>query len=71
MDGWQKTHGRALDRIFDHELETFEPHTLLTFGARQGTGAGYGARLKDCRIAFCLYNLAYLGSGVFSKMWMP
>jgi len=61
---WQKTHGRQFDKMFDYELQTFEPHIVLTYGGLPGDVARIRrARMKHCRIAFCLYNLGYFSSG--------
>ena len=62
--GWQDTHGRQFDKLFDRELETFTPDILLTYGGRAGdAGRIRRARLKHCRVVFCVYNLAYFNSG--------
>src|SRR3569833_3522922 len=64
LDKWQATHGRQFDKLFDHEMETFEPDILLTYGALAGDlGRIRRARRGQCRVAFCLYNLAYFNSG--------
>lgn len=64
LDKWQHTHGRQFDKLFDHELESFAPDILLTYGALAGDVARIRrARRKQCRVAFCVYNLAYFNSG--------
>jgi hypothetical protein len=64
LDKWQNTHGRQFDKLFDYELETFQPNILLTYGGLSADQARiHRARLKHCRIALCVYNLAYFGSG--------
>jgi hypothetical protein len=64
LDKWQATHGRQFDKLFDHELESFQPDILLTYGALAGDlGRIRRARRGQCRVAFCLYNLAYFNSG--------
>ena len=62
--GWQQTHGRQFDKLFDREFETFAPDILLTYGGLAGDqGRIRRARLKHCKVAFCLYNLNYFNSG--------
>ncbi len=64
LDKWQATHGRQFDKLFDHEMESFQPDILLTYGALAGDlGRIRRARRGQCRVAFCLYNLAYFNSG--------
>jgi glycosyltransferase involved in cell wall biosynthesis len=61
LSSWEKTHGRQFDKMFDHELETFIPDVLLTFGGMPGDMRRMRrARQRHCRIAFCVYNLGYL-----------
>lgn len=69
VTGWEATHGRQFDLLFDRELDTFAPDILFTYGGLQGDLRRHRrARLRDCRIAFCVFNMAYLQPGFFDPI---
>jgi glycosyltransferase involved in cell wall biosynthesis len=66
---WEASHGRQFDLLFDAELEAFEPDILFTYGGlRDDIRRHKRAHLKDCRIAFCVFNMAYLMPGFFDPI---
>jgi glycosyltransferase involved in cell wall biosynthesis len=66
MTKWEATHGRQFDRLFDEELETFQPDILFTYGGFPGDVRRHRrARRKRVRIAFCVFNMAYLNADFF------
>jgi hypothetical protein len=66
MTKWEATHGRQFDRLFDEELETFQPDILFTYGGYAGDMRRQRrARQKRVRIAFCVFNMAYLNADFF------
>jgi glycosyltransferase involved in cell wall biosynthesis len=61
VTGWQTAYDRQYDRLFDAELESFKPDIMFTYGGFPGDVRRHRrARLADCRIAFCVFNLAYM-----------
>ncbi len=66
---WETTHGRHFDRLFDYELETFVPDILFTYGGLTGDRRRHRrARRQHCRIAFCVFNMAYMTPGFFDEI---
>jgi glycosyltransferase involved in cell wall biosynthesis len=69
MTAWEATHGRQFDLLFDLELETFSPDILFTYGGLPGDVRRHKrARRKGARIAFCVFNLAYLNADFFRDL---
>ncbi|MFN7939625.1 MAG: hypothetical protein U0R19_40235 [Bryobacteraceae bacterium] len=63
---WEKTHGRQFDRLFDDALDSFDPDIVFTYGGLSGDIRRLRrARQKDIRIAFCVFNMAYLKPDFF------
>lgn len=59
--GWEKTHGRQFDRLFDAELASFRPDIVLTYGAQEGDRRRHKrARQQGAAIALCIFNQGYL-----------
>ncbi len=66
---WEPSHGRQFDLLFDAELESFHPDILFTYGGLPGDIRRHRrARLQDCRIAFCVFNMGYLNGGFFEPI---
>jgi hypothetical protein len=66
---WETTHGRQFDRLFDHELEAFPPDIVFTYGGLAGDLRRHRrARQHHCRIAFCVFNMAYMQPGFFDEI---
>jgi glycosyltransferase involved in cell wall biosynthesis len=69
MTKWEATHGRQYDRLFDEELETFQPDILFTYGGHAGDVRRHRrARRKRVRIAFCVFNMAYMNADFFREI---
>ncbi|MBI4909536.1 MAG: glycosyltransferase [Acidobacteria bacterium] len=67
--GWQKTHGRQFDRLFDRELEAFAPDIIFTYGGEPGdVSRQKRARRKGAVIAFKIGNLGYLQPRFFDHI---
>ena len=65
---WEKTHGRQYDRLFDDALNEFAPDILFTYGGLAGDVRRMRrARSRHCRIAFCVFNLAYMNPAFFRE----
>jgi glycosyltransferase involved in cell wall biosynthesis len=66
---WEASHGRQYDILYDAELETFEPDIIFTYGGLAGDIRRHRrAQLKGARIAFCVFNMAYLSPGFFEHI---
>jgi glycosyltransferase involved in cell wall biosynthesis len=66
---WEASHGRQFDLLFDAELEAFEPDIVFTYGGMPGDVRRHRrARLKGSRIAFCVFNMAYLQRKFFEPI---
>ncbi len=66
---WGPSHDRQFDILFDQELESFSPDILFTYGGLPGDVRRHRrARLKDCRIAFCVFNFGYLNGDFFDQI---
>jgi glycosyltransferase involved in cell wall biosynthesis len=66
---WEASHGRQFDLLFDAELEAFEPDIVFTYGGFPGDIRRHRrARLKGARIAFCVFNMAYLQGWFFDPI---
>jgi glycosyltransferase involved in cell wall biosynthesis len=66
---WEPSHGRQFDLLFDAELEAFPPDIVFTYGGLQGDVRRHKrARLKGARIAFCVFNMAYLRRDFFEPI---
>lgn len=66
---WEASHGRQFDLLFDAELEAFQPDIVFTYGGMQGDVRRHRrARLKGSRIAFCVFNMAYLQRQFFEPI---
>ena len=69
VNHWQASHGRGFDALFDAELETFAPDILFTYGGLAGDVRRHRrAHLQGCRIAFCVFNMAYMQPGFFDHI---
>jgi len=69
VTGWQTAYDRQYDRLFDAELESFKPDIMFTYGGFPGDVRRHRrARLADCRIAFCVFNLAYMVPDFFDPI---
>ena len=69
VTNWEKTHGRQFDKLFDEELEAFRPDILFTYGGLAGDVRRHRrARQHQCRIAFCVFNLAYFQAEFFENI---
>lgn len=69
VTGWEAVHGRQYDILFDRELETFAPDIVFTYGGLPGDLRRHRrARQRHCRIAFCVFNMAYLSTGFFDSI---
>ena len=63
---WEPSHGRQFDILFDAELESFAPDIVFTYGGLAGDIRRHRrAHLRDCRIAFCVFNMGYLNGEFF------
>lgn len=66
---WEPLHGEAFDHLFYSEIAVFRPDVVLSYG-------GYTAHMRrlrharsaGSRIAFCVFNMAYLIPGFFTGM---
>jgi len=68
---WGPSHDRQFDLLFDEELASFPPDILFTYGGLAGDVRRHRrAHLKDCRIAFCVFNMGYLNPGFFEDIDM-
>lgn len=66
---WEASHGRQFDLLFDAELEAFEPDIVFTYGGTQGDVRRHRrARRKGSRIAFCVFNMAYMKREFFEPI---
>jgi glycosyltransferase involved in cell wall biosynthesis len=66
---WEAAHGRRFDQLFDAEIESFAPDILFTYGGMAGDVRRHRrAHLQDCRIAFCVFNMAYMQCGFFDHI---
>lgn len=66
---WEASHGRQFDLLFDAELESFEPDIVFTYGGMPGDVRRHRrAHLKGSRIAFCVFNMAYMQRGFFEPI---
>jgi glycosyltransferase involved in cell wall biosynthesis len=69
MTKWEATHGRQYDHLFDEELEVFQPDILFTYGGNAGDVRRHRrARRKRVRIAFCVFNMAYMNADFFREI---
>jgi hypothetical protein len=66
--GWQELYNRQFDRMFDEELEQFDPDVMFTFG---GTPADVRrrrrARRRGVKVVFGLRNMGYLAPGALDE----
>src|SRR4051812_15236054 len=59
--GWQKLYNRQFDRMFDEELEQFDPDIVFTFGgAPADVSRRRRARRRGIKVVFGLRNMGYL-----------
>jgi glycosyltransferase involved in cell wall biosynthesis len=66
---WGPSHDRQYDLLFDAELESFRPDIVFTYGGLAGDVRRHRrARLNDCRIAFCVFNMGYLLANFFDHI---
>jgi hypothetical protein len=66
--GWQKLYGKQFDRIFDEELERFDPDIVFTFGGEPGdVRRRQRARRRGVKVVFGLRNVGYLESGALAE----
>jgi glycosyltransferase involved in cell wall biosynthesis len=66
---WEPAYGRQFDLLFDAELEAFAPDIVFTYGGLRGDVRRHRrARLQGSRIAFCVFNMAYLQREFFSPI---
>jgi glycosyltransferase involved in cell wall biosynthesis len=69
VTNWESVYGRRFDILFDQELETFAPDILFTYGGMADDLRRHRrARLRGCRIAFCVFNMAYMYPGFFDPI---
>ena len=69
VTNWESVYGRRFDILFDRELEAFTPDILFTYGGLADDLRRHRrARLRGCRIAFCVFNLAYMMPGFFDPI---
>lgn len=69
LTGWEATHGRQYDRLYDAELESFAPDIVFTYGGLPGDLRRHRrARQRGASIAFCVFNLGYLVPGFFDDI---
>lgn len=67
--GWEATHGRRFDHLFDEELASFAPDILFTYGGMDGDLRRHRrAHLAGCRVAFCVFNMAYMMPSFFDHI---
>jgi len=63
VTAWGPSHDRQFDILFDHEIESFRPDILFTYGGLPGDIRRHRcAPVKGCRIAFCVFNFGYLNA---------
>lgn len=66
---WEPTYGRQYDLLFDAELASFQPDIVFTYGGMHGDVRRHRrAHLKDARIAFCVFNMAYMQRDFFESI---
>jgi glycosyltransferase involved in cell wall biosynthesis len=66
---WEASHGRQYDILFDAELESFAPDIVFTYGGLKGDIRRHRrAQLNGARIAFCVFNMAYMQPGFFDTI---
>jgi len=66
---WEASHGRQFDLLFDAELESFQPDIVFTYGGMPGDVRRHRrARQKGARIAFCVFNMAYMQRDFFEPI---
>ncbi len=66
---WGPSHDRQFDILFDHELESFQPDIVFTYGGLAGDVRRHRrARAKGCKIAFCVFNFGYLNAEFFGHI---
>ena len=69
VTGWERVYGRRFDLLFDAELERFGPDLIFTYGGYAGDLRRHQrAHRRGCRIAFCVFNMAYLTPGFFDHI---
>ncbi|CAN5717622.1 hypothetical protein BH09VER1_BH09VER1_34350 [soil metagenome] len=61
---WEDRFGAKFDRLLAAEVREFKPDVILTFGgSRKQVARLRRAQESGCRIAFCVFNVAYLVEG--------
>jgi glycosyltransferase involved in cell wall biosynthesis len=69
MMGWEKTHGRQFTRLFEHELATFGPDIVFTYGGLPGDLRRISmAQRNGARVAACVFNMGYLKKEFFDTV---
>lgn len=69
VTNWENVYGRRYDILFDKEMESFAPDILFTYGGMPDDLRRHRrARLTGCRIAFCVFNMAYMVPGFFEPI---
>ena len=66
---WEPTHGRQMDLLLEHELSSFQPDVVFTYGGQPGDVRRLRmARQRGARIAFALHNLHYFVKPFFDEV---
>jgi len=64
VEGWRKLYNRQFDRMFDQEMERFQPDLVLTYGGHpDDVRRRRKARRQGVKVVFGLRNLGYLEPG--------
>jgi len=66
---WEKAHGRHFDRLFEEELNTFQPDIVFTYGGLPGDVRRQKlARQRGVRVAIILNNWGYFNPDFFREI---
>ncbi len=66
---WERGHGRHVDRLFEEELDTFQPDILFTYGGYPGDLRRQRlARKRGVRVAIILNNWGYFQPEFFREI---